>query len=846
MRKRTASDRIRVPSSNPAPSPSPPPPPEEPAVPMPHVGARRSTRVFVPKTPRPPQPSDPARVLRSGKRLAFSESPADAHWFQCKPNNCFHVHDHQRQLHDDPKPPPPPLPRTRSFGIVYSRKRRRRLPEPKEDTRFAIVFTRKRPKVAPFQHHAPNDLATIPCSSSREFASRTGFFDSHFLTLVDCIPTNKADAAMLIVLVDSSCSGSSQHFLRLLLSVLRWMRSCRRGKVRNLASFLSSDAVATALALRGLHFVQLQCRRDCALSQRALVQCGWCELRGAKDSEPLLSVNFLAVPSYFQILHLLIALESMYLPAVIRTRMHLVGGAEEIYPRTLLEEDSESLSTGDTDPAVDLCSNKLCSVAQDYVPLEEIAGVVVHGLRLKKHQRKRSSMRHPLSRQRLAARFPDKVVATNQTDVARQTEADAPPSVSPELPLEPVKPKAALEISLDLLENMDDSDVSTPIGSNGKQKRSSLKSPIERMNERLALAEVRQNIDSVHCRANLLIIQPDRCWREEGAEVMLEPSESNEWCIAVKIHGVNRISLKPSEQRFYVVNRFTHAYILAVDDGLKIEFSDKWDWLLFKELQIEGRERNSQGKMIPIPGVNEVSDDMGVIGTYPFSRPVPDYIRMADDEVGRALSRDSVYDLDSEDEQWLTQLNHSDSDRKSAHLNHISYEDFEKMITTFEKDAFNNPEGTSDLDQILSRYPTLEKDHNVLAVHEYWINKRYKKGVPLLRILQGATLRRGQLSQRSIKKKRSFKRQRSQAGRGKPDICLQDANGAEEEALRRVVEAERAATQAGETAVRLRSRAQRLMAKAELVAYKSVMALRIAEAARISDSSRDLVLTTLD
>jgi putative heme degradation protein len=75
---------------------------------------------------------------------------------------------------------------------------------------------------------------------------------------------------------------------------------------------------------------------------------------------------------------------------------------------------------------------------------------------------------------------------------------------------------------------------------------------------------------------------------------------------------------------------------------------------------------------------------------------------------------------------------------------------------------------------------------------------------------------------------------------------LQDANGAEEEALRRVVEAERAATQAGETAVRLRSRAQRLMAKAELVAYKSIMALRIAEAARISDSSRDLVLTTLD
>ncbi|KAF0919998.1 hypothetical protein E2562_032450 [Oryza meyeriana var. granulata] len=697
---------------------------------MPHVGARRSTRVFVPKTPRPPQPSDPARVLRSGKRLAFSESPADAHWFQWdtrKPKNFFHVDDHQRQHDKDPKPPP--LPRTRSFGIVYSRKRRWRPPEPKEDARFAIVFSRKnkRPKVAPFRQDTLNDLAAIPCSSSREFASTTGLLDSHFLTLVDSIPTD-AEAVTLIVLVDSSCSGSSQHFLRLLLPLLRWMRRYRWGKVLNLASFLSSDAVATAFALRGLHFVQLQCRRNCALSQRTLVQCGWCELRGAKDSEPLLSVNFLAVPSYFQSLHLLIALESMYLPSVIRRRMHLVGGAEEIYPHTLLEEDSESLSTGDSEPAVDLCSNILCSVVQDYVPLEEIAGVVVHGLMLKKHQRKRSSMRHPLSQQRLAARFPDKVVAMKQTAVASQTEVGAPPSASQELPLEPVKPKAALEISLDLLENMDDSDVSTPIGSNGKQKRSSLKSPIERMNERLALADVRQNIDSVHCRANLLIIQPDRCWREGGAEVMLEPSDSNEWCIAVKIHGVNRISLKPSENRFYVVNRFTHAYILAVDDGLKLEFSDKWDWLLFKELQIEGRERNSQGKMIPIPGVHEVSDDMGVIVTYPFSRPVPDYIRMADDEVGRALSRDSVYDLDSEDEQWLVRLNRPDSDRKGSHLNHISYEDFEKIITTFEKDAFNNPEGTSDVDQILSRYPNLEKDHNVLAVYEYWITKRHNKG----------------------------------------------------------------------------------------------------------------------
>ena len=39
---------------------------------------------------------------------------------------------------------------------------------------------------------------------------------------------------------------------------------------------------------------------------------------------------------------------------------------------------------------------------------------------------------------------------------------------------------------------------------------------------------------------------------------------------------------------------------------------------------------------------------------------------------------------------------------------------------------------------------------------------------------QGAPLRRGHLSQKSaMKRKRSFKRQKSQAGRGKPETLLQ-------------------------------------------------------------------------
>jgi len=94
-----------------------------------------------------------------------------------------------------------------------------------------------------------------------------------------------------------------------------------------------------------------------------------------------------------------------------------------------------------------------------------------------------------------------------------------------------------------------------------------------------------------------------------------------------------------------------------------------------------------------------------------------------------------------------------------------------------------------------------------------------------------------------LRKKRSFKRQRSQAernqaewnqaGQGKHDLFLQ----AHQEAVRRVQEAEAAASRAAETATQIRTRAQLLMSNADLAAYKAAMALRIAEAIRVSSSS---------
>jgi hypothetical protein len=247
---------------------------------MPAAGARRSTRVFMPKAPKPPQSQDQAdpatRVLRSGKRLA-----ADRIRWDAKEAAAFHVdinhghsHGEQHQKEDCAEPVLPPL--TKSFGIVYSRKRRRRSNSAAEvvaededgSRRFGIVYTRrkgKRSKVSPLllpqEPEAPCDLAAaIPCSSSREFASRTGFLGAHFSALVDGAASHSG-AQTLIILVDTSCPGSSHRLLGLLLPMLRWMRRSRqRGKFQNLATFILSAGVAAAFASHGVHFVKLQRR----------------------------------------------------------------------------------------------------------------------------------------------------------------------------------------------------------------------------------------------------------------------------------------------------------------------------------------------------------------------------------------------------------------------------------------------------------------------------------------------------------------------------------------------------------------------------------------------------------
>uniref|UniRef100_A0A0A9CHV0 Uncharacterized protein n=1 Tax=Arundo donax TaxID=35708 RepID=A0A0A9CHV0_ARUDO len=385
----------------------------------------------MPKAPKPPtqDQADPAtRVLRSGKRLAADrirwDAKDDAPPFHVDDDHGHDLDDGQQHDKHPPKPELPPF--TKSFGIVYSRKRRRRPPtevfvEGESSSRFGIVYSRrrgKRSKVTPVRPEpepeldAPSGLASaIPCSSSWEFVSITGLLDAHFSALVDDDATH-AGPVTLVVLVDTSCSRSSHRLLGFLLPVLRWMcRSHWRGKVWNLASLVLSVSVAAAFASQGLHFVKLQHQRSSVLLHRTLVHCGWCMLYGAKKSGPLLSVNFSALPSYFQSLHTLVALDSMYLPAAIRQSGLLVAVYEEIYPHNPLDVNSGSQSA---EPTAHLGCDQPHRVVQDYVPLEQVSGIVVHDLRLKKHQRKRRSMRHPRNRRRPIARLPDNAIGMKQ------------------------------------------------------------------------------------------------------------------------------------------------------------------------------------------------------------------------------------------------------------------------------------------------------------------------------------------------------------------------------------------------------------------------------------------------
>nr|GMC72861.1 uncharacterized protein LOC109187862 [Ipomoea batatas] len=373
-------------------------------------------------------------------------------------------------------------------------------------------------------------------------------------------------------------------------------------------------------------------------------------------------------------------------------------------------------------------------------------------------------------------------------------------------------------------------------------RSSAKKIPIAYTRELISASVVAgQNIDARSCSANLLVIESDKCYREEAAIITLERSVSKHWILVVKRGGMERFQLTAERvMRPCVSNRVTHAIIWNTNDNWRMEFLDRKDWLIFKELYKECYDRNTQPQAvssIPIPGISEVSGytDSNYV---PFIQP-DSYISVKDDEPTRALaSRTAIYDLDSDDEEWLNKFNNQSCSENKLH-EHISGERLELMIDAFERGAFSNPDGFADEKAACSICLDLERKEVVEAVYNYWSKKRKQKRSTLMRIFQLYQPRTQEIPKSVIRKKKLFKRQKSQAGRGKQLTFLKAVEDAQQQqsAMVKIKEAEAAAHKQECVAVVKRQKAQQLMESADLLTFKAMMALRIAEAAKTAESA---------
>ncbi|KAJ1701774.1 hypothetical protein LUZ63_001553 [Rhynchospora breviuscula] len=877
---------------------------------MPSVGTRRTTRVFVPKS-KPSLRSDPLSQsptahIRSVKQNNINRQEADvadSDWLSlfndwAKDRNTGAVADGLDPATAAEAPSGTAMEEKdeKTPDIVYTRKRARLNAQSSgsngQSKRYGTVYIRKRknkrPKIEAGDQREGFGLRisdkkavssvhvypTIVPRSSWDLARRVGVSENDITTRF------KVTSVVLGVLVEMKCNRSSRIFLGFLLSVFRWIRSSSRAKIWRLISFLLKGPIARVFSVHGVHFLPLLEGRDDVVAGDSLSSIGVCKMHESSTTIPFLSLNFSSLPSYFTSLHLTISLRSLYIPIfLVRPSSHsskdasisnvtvgdhantciskettnVIGSCASSSkvsetPTGICASSSEVTETPVSTSAssskasefpVDTSASSskvsetpssrdkpLSYSTQALYPLPEFS-TILHSSKLRGHQqRKRSSSRITRSAKSLAEKsLQAKQSATSIISSYRPKPLELPPDDSSQSGI--------------------DSDVSTPLGKH--RRSSSVKSPVDRVHERQALAEAKQNIESVQCKANILVTLEDRCYREDDAILSMEESESSEWLICVTLQDNSKFRHKPNEMRPCVVNRFTHAYMWTVDEVMRLEFVEKLDWLLFKELHAECRVRNSREKekekekevgpvQIPIPGVSLVPGyNMGRVSNR-FVLP-DTYIRVLDDEVQRAMKKEgAIYEADSDDERWLYDFNGRGSRR-------VTLEEFEMVLSLLEKDAYNNPVGVGKIEGVFERCKELKRDDAVVGIYEYWLKRRNSKENAMVRFFQWEEkpVKVVQWAQKPyLKKKRSFKRQRSQVVARLKSEQTPHHDPAEDESVRRAQEAEAAAKRTVESAIRLRTRAQTLMEQAELATYRAIMAVRISDALnRMPDSALD-------
>lgn len=252
-----------------------------------------------------------------------------------------------------------------------------------------------------------------------------------------------------------------------------------------------------------------------------------------------------------------------------------------------------------------------------------------------------------------------------------------------------------------------------------------------------------RNLELLACDSNLLITLGDRCWREFGARVTLELADQNEWRLAVKFSGSTRYSHKvlhvfqPGS-----TNRYTHAMMWKGGKDWALEFPDRGQWMLFKEMHEECYNRNIRAasvKNIPIPGVHLVEENEAISEKYPFMRS-PRYFRQIEDDIDMALNPSKIlYDMDSEDEEWILRSENSFQTQETCHVA-ITDDLFEKTMDTLEKVAYAQRRDhftDAEIEKLMGGVVP-SKVYN--AIYQHWQEKRKKTGCPLIRHLQVSNL----------------------------------------------------------------------------------------------------------
>ncbi|GAA0138314.1 zinc finger transcription factor [Lithospermum erythrorhizon] len=248
-----------------------------------------------------------------------------------------------------------------------------------------------------------------------------------------------------------------------------------------------------------------------------------------------------------------------------------------------------------------------------------------------------------------------------------------------------------------------------------------------------------RNLEFSACDANVLVTSGDKGWRDCGAKVVLEVPDQKECRLSIKMSGVTKYTCKVNNVLQWSTNRYTHAMMWKGGKDWALEFPDRSQWLLFKEIYEECHNRNIRAasvKHIPIPGVCLIEDIDGCANNMPFVRHATRYFKQVENDVEMAMNPLHVlYDMDSEDEVWLSENNRAVCS-EIDNCGEISEELFEKTMDMFEKVAHAEKRDNFTVDEIDELGVGVGSTRVVKLMYEHWLQKRQRKGISLIRHLQ--------------------------------------------------------------------------------------------------------------